>query len=360
MIQDPILKAQIRMKFSSNIILYPVSRPLEHAVEHYQGLLTDQIIEDTAPDARAVEPDNFIHTRGNFECPRYTGKLFEDAREKLETALTEASPEQAPLDWAALQNSLGNILAALGQQQNNDDLYAMAMQSFNHALEVYSQDKTPQEWAWAQYNLGTAAQELGRKQSDSKLLKMSVDAYTNALLEWTRKETPLEWALAMHQLGSAFHSHGKLLKGNRTFQKSVVAYKNALAELDADNTALELAATHNNRGAVLHNLGESEENPDRLEEALRAYETALDICMQAQLSIHLAVICRINKATARCMLAELTKDATAAEESADELELIIECFHGACQPEHLAHCEQQLTRTRSMVEAFSGKAVETD
>jgi len=165
-------------------------------------------------------------------------------------------------------------------------------------------------------------------------------------LEWSRKETPDKWASVMHQLGATFHAHGRLLKGNRTFQKSTVAYKNALAVFDADNHAFELAATHNNRGAVLHNLGESEENSDRLEEAIRSYETALTVCMEQQLPIHLAVLCRVNKSTARSVLAELTNDTALAHEVADEFELIIECFPHALQPLCLMHCEEQINKAK--------------
>jgi hypothetical protein len=172
-------------------------------------------------------------------------------------------------------------------------------------------------------------------------------------LEWSRKETPDEWASAMHQLGATFHTYGMLLKGNRTFQKSVVAYKNALAELDADNFAFELASTHNNCGAVLHNLSESEENPVRMEEAIRSYETALTVCMEQQLPIHLAVLCKVNRSTALIALAELTKDTKLADEVADEFELIIECFPHALQPLCLKHCEEQLNKAKSLALAIS-------
>ncbi len=347
------------MKFSSNFLIYPANKALGRAIDHYINLFPEQAQETAAPDNRQVLQDNFIHTQGNFELHRYAHTLLENAREAFKSSLSETAREQFPLDWAAVQNSLGNILAALGQQQDSDDWYTLSIQAFNDALEVYSQEQTPQEWAWTNYSLGTATHALGKKQGEAKLLKAAVDACTRALLVWTRQDAPLEWALTMHQLGGALHSHGKLLKGNRTLQKSVVAYKNALAELDADNAGLELVATHNNRGTVLHNLAESEENPDRIEEALRSYELALDASMEQQLSIHLAVICRINKATARCVLAELRKESAIAEEAADELEVIIECFHGACQPQYTARCEQELVRARSMVERFRENAVET-
>ncbi|MBN4063777.1 hypothetical protein JYT79_03245 [Cardiobacterium sp. AH-315-I02] len=104
---------------------------------------------------------------------------------------------------------------------------------------------------------------------------------------------------------------------------------------------------------MLHNLGESEENPARLLEAINSYDTALTVCMEQQLPFHLAVLCRVNKSTARAVLAELTNDAVLAEEAADDFELIVECFPHALQPLCMKHCEVMLVKARSMVEEFS-------
>jgi len=235
-----------------------------------------------------------------------------------------------------------------GQSLRDVDLYKQSIASFTSALEVFSQEDSPLEWAATQSNLGTALQALGRQESDSKLMSKSVDAYTAALLVYSRKETPEEWSIVMFQLGAAFHTYGSLLKGNRNLQKAVVSYKNALAELDADLYALELTATHNNRGAVLTHLGESEENADRIEEAIRAYETALTVSMEQQLPFHLAVLIRVNKATANSVLAEMTKNAVLAEEVADEFELILMCFPHALQPLCVKHCEAQLSKAQSL------------
>jgi len=334
------------MIFSKTYIFYPVNKALELAIAKAIDLPGEVLAGVAAPDTRVTAADNFLYTRGNYEQHRFSSNILDSAREALEGSLTDEWRHLEPLAWAETQNSLGNILAAQGQQQRDAELYEKAIQCFNNALEEFNQEESPLEWAATQNNLGTAKQALGRQLVDSKLLKESIDAYTNALLVWSRKKTPDEWASTMHQLGATFHAYGRLLKGNRTFQKSVVAYKNAIAEFDADNNAFELAATHNNCGAVLHNLAESEENPDRLEEAIRSYETALTVCMEQQLPIHLAVLCRVNRSTARSVLAGLTKDASLADEAADEFELIIECFPQALQPLCLKHCEEQINRAK--------------
>jgi len=340
------------MKYSNTYLLYPDNKALERAIASSMGLLSQELAEAATRDTKITASDNFLYTRGNYEQHRFSSNILGSVREALEASLTDGNRDQEPLAWAEKQNSLGNILAAQGQQQRDVGLFEKAIECFNNALEEFNQEKSPFDWAATQCNLGTAKQALGRQLGDAKLFKESVDAYTNALLEWSRKETPDEWASTMHQLGATFHTYGKLLKGNRTFQKSVVAYKNALAVLDADNHAFELVATHNNCGAVLHNLGESEENSARLEEAVRSYETALTVCMEQQLPIHLAVLCRVNKSTARSVLAELTKDTALADEVADEFELIIECFPHALQPLCLKHCEEQINQAKRTSKAI--------
>lgn len=339
------------MKYSDNTLFYPDNRALERAIVDSLGLLTEEVAALAGLDGTVTVADNFVHTRGNFEQQHFSANILEPLREVLEGLLTAEYRGQEPLAWAEMQNRLGNILGALGQQQRDAALYEKAIACFNGALEELKQEDCPLDWAATQANLGAALQALGRQESDSKTLNNAIDAYTNALLEWTRKETPEEWALTMYQLGATFHAYGKLLQGNRTFQKSVVSYKNALAEFDADNHALELAATHNNRGAVLHNLAESEENADRLEEAIRSYETALTVCMEQQLPIHHAVLCRVNKFSAQGDVAELTKDKALAAEVADEFEIILECFPHALQPLCAKYCEERMNKMRKMAES---------
>lgn len=336
------------MKFSNTYILYPDNKALERAIAGSLSMLSEELVDSATPDTQVTTADNFLHTRGNFEQRSFSTNIYESMRGALEAVLTDEYRTHDAAGWAAKQNSLGNILAGLGQLQRDDASYEKAIACFNNALQEYDQDESPLEWAATQFNIGTANQALGRLNEDTKALKAAVDAYTNALLVWSREESPEDWMTTMHQLGATFHCYGKLLKGNRTFQKSVVAYKNALAVLDADNYPLELTATHNNRGVVLHHLGESEENPERLMEAIKSYDKALAVCMEQQRPFHLAVIIRVNKATAQNVLAELTNDTELAREVADEFELIVECFQHALQPLCLQHCEAQMSKAKSL------------
>ena len=353
------------MNYSTNYIIFPPNKALERAIANTICMLSAEAAAAAAPDTQVAVADNFRYARGNYEQHRFSARIYESLREALETALADTSDTgdlaakisraREPLVWAETQNNLGNILAALGQQRKDASLFERAIQCFGKALEEFSQESAPQEWAAAQYNLGTANQALGRLLDATPPLKSAVDAYTGALLVWTREKSPEDWMYTMHQLGATLHTFGKLLKGNRQFQKSVVAYKNALAALDADNFALELTATHNNRAAVLHHLGESEENPDRLKEAINSYDLALTVSMEQQLPIHVAVISRVNKATAQNVLAQLTNDAVLAEEVADEFEVIMECFPHALQPLCLKHCDEQMKKAQAQLQVINSR-----
>jgi len=353
------------MNFSTTYIIFPPNRVLERAIANSIGMLSAELAAAAAPDTQVAVADNFRYTRGNYEQHRFSARIYEGLREALEAALADTGDTggaaakigraREPLAWAEAQNNLGNILAALGQQRRDAESFERAILCFGKALEEFTQEGSPLEWAATQYNLGTANQALGRLLEATPPLKIAVDAYTNALLVWTREKSPEDWMYTMHQLGASLHTWGKLLKGNRQFQKSVVAYKNALAALDADDYALELTATHNNRAVTLHHLGESEENPDRLKEAINSYELALTVSMEQQLPIHVAVICRVNKATAQNALAQLTNDAVLAEEIADEFEVIMECFRHALQPLCLKHCEEQQKKAQSQLAALNNQ-----
>ncbi|MDD2701308.1 MAG: tetratricopeptide repeat protein [Sideroxydans sp.] len=332
------------MKRSTLYLLYPANKALERAIADSLALLSAQDAAAAQPDTQVAVADNFRFTRGNYEQHRYSTRIFERLREALEAA-------QAATPSAETQNKLGNILAAQGQQRHDAALLAQAVQCFEQALQGITQEDSPQQWASTQYNLGTANQALGRLIEETNPLKLAVDAYTNALLVWTREAHPEEWLQTMHQLGATLYTYGIQLKGNRQLQKSVVAWKNALAALNADDHALELTAAHNNRGVTLHHLGESEQNPDRLKEAINSYEKALTVSMEQQLPIHVAVLCRVNKATAQNVLAQMSNDAALAEEVADEFEVIIECFSHALQPLCLRHCQEQMKLARTAPDA---------
>lgn len=336
------------MNYTDCYILYPINRVLEHSIQASLELLSDEDVKHAFPDTGVTVGDNFLYNRGNYEQRRYSTAILEPLRDALQATLTDELRDQDPQAWAGTANRLGNILAALGQQQHDAGLYEQAIDCFNQALEHYNPEATSMEWAETQSNLGTAQQALGRLQQSTKLFNAAVDAYTAALLVWTRKGSPEEWLLTMMNLGGTLHSFSKILRGDRNFEKGIVAYRNALAELNADDYAFELTATHNNSAAAKQNLAEAEDNVEQLQEAIKSFETAITVCLEQQLPVHLLALCKVNKSTALGVLAQMTDDKRLADEVADEFEVILEVFPHALQPLCAKHCTAQMNQYREM------------
>lgn len=342
------------MNPSFNYIFYPDNAALEQSIAVFRNRFPEQVPEELQTDRKPVELENkFRNAQGNLCHHKYSQAMLESARAAFESQLTEQFRAQDALEWAEIQDALGNVLAALGQQQRDATLLESSIQAFELALEERTQESTPTEWAQTQDHFGAALQALGQQQSSSKLLTRAGDAYINATLVWTREKTPLQWAATMQSLGVSFHAQGMLMKGNRVFQKSVVAYKNAAAQRDdLEEQPLGWAMTHNNRGVVLQSQGEREENPQRLEEAIKAFDKALRVWTEQQIPVHLAVLTKVNLATARLALAELTKDAMLAQEVADDFELIIEVFRDNCHADCIEYCKQQRVKSLTLLGAL--------
>ena len=56
-------------------------------------------------------------------------------------ALEVNTRERVPLNWAGMQNNLGNALAALGKRQKNAARMEEALTCMRSAVEVYQQSK---------------------------------------------------------------------------------------------------------------------------------------------------------------------------------------------------------------------------
>jgi len=182
------------MKLSNNYILYPDNRALERAIASSLGMLGNGLLEAATPDNKVTVADNFLYTRGNYEQHRFSSNILDSVREALAESLTDQYRDQEPLAWAETQNSLGNILAAQGQQQRDVELYEKAIECFNNALEEFKQEKSPLDWAATQNNLGNALMSLGTREGGTKRLEEAVTTLQGVLKVYTQELMPLEWA----------------------------------------------------------------------------------------------------------------------------------------------------------------------
>jgi tetratricopeptide (TPR) repeat protein len=139
-----------------------------------------------------------------------------------------SSRERAPLQWAAIQNNLGNTLRVLGGRESRTANLEAAIAAYREALTELTRERVPLDWATTQTNLGSALLVLAGRESGSAKLEEAVAAYREALKEQTRERVPMDWAMTQNNLGIALRVLGEGESGTAKLEEAVVAYREAL------------------------------------------------------------------------------------------------------------------------------------
>jgi tetratricopeptide (TPR) repeat protein len=132
---------------------------------------TDKLVEAVAAyraagaGARSGSASLGPDTDQSRQCPQSARRAGEG----------EPTREGVPLDWAAIQNSLGNALAALDNALIRVDAQETGMmrlwqgaEAYRSALKEHRRDRVPLLWATTQNNLGAAA--LGDRRAGERNL----------------------------------------------------------------------------------------------------------------------------------------------------------------------------------------------
>jgi tetratricopeptide (TPR) repeat protein len=200
---------------------------------------------------------------------------LEEAVAAYRDALKERIRERVPLDWAATQNNLGVALHALGEREGGTARLEEAVAAYRDALKEQTRERVPLDWATTQNNLGIALRTLGERGGGTPPLEQAVAAFRDALKERTRERVPLDWAATQSNLGSALRILGDLQSGSARLEEAVAAFRDALKERARERAPLDWAMTQASLGIALLSLGQRENDPARLEEAISALRDAL-------------------------------------------------------------------------------------
>jgi tetratricopeptide (TPR) repeat protein len=221
---------------------------------------------------------------------------LEEALANLRAALGELTSEREPLDWAVIQNDLGNVLLRLGERASDTIRLNEALTAHQAALTAHTRALTPLRWAEAQNNLGNVFLRLGEREAGTALLEKAVSSYRAALTEYTQERTPRRWATTQCNLGTALDELGKREVGTVRLKEAVTAYRAALTEKARERVSLQWTI-QNNLGAALRELGAREGDVARLKEAVAVYREALLECTRERAPRQWAMI-QINLANA--------------------------------------------------------------
>jgi tetratricopeptide (TPR) repeat protein len=124
-------------------------------------------------------------------------------------ALKGYSRGRVPLLWAMAQNNLGLALTSLGNKVADRRLDGThyrqeAVAALRDALEERTRERVPLDWAATQNNLGNVLANLGLRDSGTAYLEEAIAAYESALTVRTRERVPPDWAMSTANQGVVF------------------------------------------------------------------------------------------------------------------------------------------------------------
>ena len=277
------------------------------------------------------------------------------AEQAFRHALLERTPERSPLEWAAIQNSLGNALQSLGEHAGDAATFRQAEQAFRNALLERTRERSPMGWAGAQNNLGNVLLRLGEIAGDVAVLRQAERALREALLEFTRVKVPLDWATTQNNLGNVLHRLGTLSGDVAVLRQAEQAFCDALLERTRARLPMDWAATHINLGAVLRSLGDLAGDAAILRKSEQAYRDALAEFTRARRPMEWAAV-HLNLGNVLLNLGALTGDAAVLRQAEQAFRDAMLEYTRARSPMDWANTQNGLGNVLEALSAVTGDA----
>jgi tetratricopeptide (TPR) repeat protein len=286
---------------------------LRHCVETFRVVL-EGVPRERVPLQWAAIQNNLGNALWDLGKRESGTARLEEAVAAYRAALEVRTRDRAPLQWATTQMNLGNVLATLGKRECGTVCLGQAVAAYHAALQVMRRERTPLDWATTQNNLGSALLALGERECGTACLEEAVSSYRAALEVRTRDRAPLEWATTQNNLGNALTMLGERETGTAWLEEAVSAYRAALEVRTRDRVPLRWATTQNNLANALTTLGERENGTARLEEAISAYRAALQERTRDRVPLDWAMT-QMNLGNALAVLSERANGTAYVEEA---------------------------------------------
>ena len=183
----------------------------------------------------------------------------------LSMALEVYTKENFPLQWAEIQNNLGNAYRGKIKGDKAENI-EMAIASLNMALEVYTKINFPLQWAEIQNNLGNAYRERIRG-NKAENIERAIARLQLALMVYTKQYLPLQLAEIQNNLAIAY---GKRIEGDKAknLETAITAFQNSLQIFTPENLPIECLT-------VSHNLGDLYFQKAEWQWAIETYKIAI-------------------------------------------------------------------------------------
>ena len=221
--------------------------------------------------SNALLNDAFLHRHlGEIESSENLRK----AAQTYHQVLKELSREREPLEWAAVQDSLGGVLRALGEREQDIAVLHQAINAFGEALNERTLERAPMLWVGSQSNLGATLVSLGALKQPARS-EEGLSVLQAALAECPREHAPLDWAKLQHDLGRVLLRLSSQSKDMVHLEQAINAFRFALEERRHEQVRTQWAITQHNLGNALLVFGERSKGTAELHEAVTAFRAAL-------------------------------------------------------------------------------------
>jgi CHAT domain-containing protein/tetratricopeptide (TPR) repeat protein len=201
--------------------------------------------------------------------PRALGPLIQVYEQLLEYL----HPDNAPLLYASIKNSMGNAYYKLPVDDRGVAL-AQAIACFQDALRFYTPESSPHEYAQVQNSLGTAYR-CSPTGDGAANIAQAIDCYREALRVWTPETDPLSYAGVQNNLGNAYK---ELLMDDRNaaLAQAIACYQEALRFWTLETNPINYAMAQNNLGGAYEVLSTGD-GAANIAQAIDCYREALRV-----------------------------------------------------------------------------------
>ena len=217
----------------------------------------DDLLADRRAEAARLRQD-MIDIGSTYAANAATALLNFDHGE---AATLYGKAYDAVADWdAALALSFkinqGDALLDRGYYTTDNAPLLAAMEAYEAALQLAPQARAPVEWAQLQDRIGQASQTLGARLADPALLEASVGFYEAALAVRTREAMPAEWARTQNNLANALYTLGERSGDAGLVRQAVAAFDAALQIITREAEPVRWTTLQSNRGAAQLKIAE--------------------------------------------------------------------------------------------------------
>ena len=182
--------------------------------------------------AKKFQKGNALYDLG--VCRRVIGDrrvdltFLQSAEKVLRAALNAMPKTKSPLNWGAIQSSLGSVLASLGGRQKDPVLLRDAIAAHEAAVSVEDRGENQFESSGRKSNLGSALFKLGELEQDATLMEKAISIAKAALSVRSMKKASEPKAQGNLNLAIYKRGLGRLTKNAALFDEAQTHYEEAL------------------------------------------------------------------------------------------------------------------------------------